>query len=167
MGDAQEVAQALTGMDFVLIGCSVLTAMGLCVALKALWDKFVAATGITTKQAEARKRESKTIDEHEEKLKDLEVKYEHIEKTALLMLEDVKETKQVLEMMQDKIDSNQRARLKDRIGECYRIYHSRGCWSAMEKEAFGDLISAYETAGGKNSFVHTICLPESYTWKVV
>lgn len=31
----------------------------------------------------------------------------------------------------------------------------------MEKEAFEDLIADYEAHGGENSFVHSICKPES------
>ena len=37
----------------------------------------------------------------------------------------------------------------------------------MEREAFNDLISDYEAHGGQNSFVHSICEPESQTWNVI
>ena len=37
----------------------------------------------------------------------------------------------------------------------------------MEKEAFDGLIEEYEEAGGNNSFVHDIVMPESYTWELV
>lgn len=60
-----------------------------------------------------------------------------------------------------------RAEMKDKISQLYRYYHEKQEWNDMEKEAFGDLISEYEDAGGKNSFVHTIVQPESYTWKVI
>lgn len=31
----------------------------------------------------------------------------------------------------------------------------------MEKKAFEDLIADYEAHGGENSFVHSVCKPES------
>lgn len=57
--------------------------------------------------------------------------------------------------------------IKDRISQAYRIYHEKGEWSYMEKESFGDLIRDYEAHGGKNSFVHDTCEPESNLWKVI
>ena len=60
-----------------------------------------------------------------------------------------------------------RAEMKDKISQLYRYYHEQQKWNDMEKEAFGDLIDEYEDAGGKNSFVHSVVQPESYTWKVI
>jgi len=64
--------------------------------------------------------------------------------------------------MQKKSDASERARLKDRIGQAYRNYHERGSWSEMEKESFEGLIYDYEQHGGENSFIHSICEPESF-----
>lgn len=58
-----------------------------------------------------------------------------------------------------------RAELKDKISQSYSHYHAVGEINAMEFEALNDLIEEYESAGGKNSFVHTIVQPEMYTWK--
>lgn len=69
--------------------------------------------------------------------------------------------------MQNKTDATERARLKDRISQAYRYYHEKGHWNRMEKEAFEDLIKDYEAHGGKNSFVHSICEPESCTWELI
>ena len=60
-----------------------------------------------------------------------------------------------------------RAEMKDKISQLYRYYHEQQKWNDMEKEAFSDLIDEYEDAGGKNSFVHSVVQPESYTWKVI
>ena len=35
----------------------------------------------------------------------------------------------------------------------------------MELEALEDLIEEYESADGKNSFVHTVVQKEMYTWE--
>lgn len=58
------------------------------------------------------------------------------------------------------------AALKDSIRHCYSVYHERGSVTEMEKESLEDLIASYEDAGGKNSFVHSLVVPEMYTWKV-
>lgn len=57
-----------------------------------------------------------------------------------------------------------RAEMKDKIGERYRRYHSKGEINDMEYEALCDLIDEYEAAGGENSFVHSVVQPEMYTW---
>ena len=72
-----------------------------------------------------------------------------------------------LDNMSIREDESERRKLKDRIAQAYRSYHDKGEWTSMEKEAFSGLIEDYESRGGKNSFVHEICQPESYTWKVV
>ena len=69
--------------------------------------------------------------------------------------------------MQDKNDFKERAKLKDRISQSYRFYHKEQKWTSMDKESFNDLIRSYEAAGGKNSFVHSTCEPESETWEVI
>lgn len=57
--------------------------------------------------------------------------------------------------------------LKDRIRHHYDVYHERKTITPNEKESLIDLISSYEEAGGKNSFVHTLVVPEMYTWEVL
>lgn len=69
--------------------------------------------------------------------------------------------------MSDKNDATERAALKDRIAQRYRKYTNEKQWTQMEKESFIGLIRDYEAHGGKNSFVHDICEPESYTWTVI
>lgn len=59
------------------------------------------------------------------------------------------------------------AELKDKIGSSYRYYHEKGEINDIELEALEDLITAYEEAGGKNSFVHSVVQKEMYTWKQV
>ena len=69
--------------------------------------------------------------------------------------------------MQEKNDSKDRAKLKDRIAQSYRYYHKEQKWTSMDKESFNDLIRSYEASGGKNSFVHSTCEPESETWEII
>lgn len=60
-----------------------------------------------------------------------------------------------------------RAELKDKIGQSYRYYHSIGKINDMELEALKDLIDEYESADGKNSFVHSVVQKEMYTWEKI
>lgn len=72
-------------------------------------------------------------------------------------------------------DTDKLAEYKDKIGQSYRYYKSRKYsaeepypyWNIMEKEALMGLIRAYESHGGKNSFVHSTVEPQCLTWKVV
>lgn len=60
-----------------------------------------------------------------------------------------------------------RAELKDKISQSYRYYHSLGKINDMELEALEDLIEEYESAEGKNSFVHSVVQKEMYTWEKI
>lgn len=60
-----------------------------------------------------------------------------------------------------------RAELKDKISQSYRYYHSFGKINDMELEALEDLIEEYESAEGKNSFVHSVVQKEMYTWEKI
>ncbi len=90
------------------------------------------------------------------------------------VVEDLKETNESILSISNRINENEekrrsseRARLKDRIGQIYRHYHSIKEWNTMEKEALEDLINEYENAGGENSFVHSVVQKEMYTWKEI
>lgn len=74
---------------------------------------------------------------------------------------------QKLDDMTERENERQRAKLKDRIGEMYSYFHESQKWNHMQKEALTDLITAYEKAGGLNSYVHEIVQPESYTWELI
>lgn len=91
---------------------------------------------------------------------------------------------EALNMIGDKIDNmqevtdkrfkdseernNQRIKteLKDKILRAYNVYHEKGQWNEMEREAFNDFIKEYEKVNG-NSYVHSVIIPESYTWEVI
>lgn len=72
-----------------------------------------------------------------------------------------------LDEMEAKNDASEMAKLKDRIAQSYRHHSASRRWSRMEEETFRGLITDYEAHGGKNSFVHSICEAESYTWEII
>lgn len=60
-----------------------------------------------------------------------------------------------------------RAELKDRISQAYQYHHAKQEINNMELETLEDLIEEYESADGKNSFVHSVVQQEMYKWKLV
>ena len=121
---------------------------------------FLATFGSKFEWLEKRKKESNLLKKHDEMLNEIVVETKATsDKVSVLG--------QMIVDMQQKTDASERAKLKDRISQAYRYYHDKGEWNKMEREAFNDLIRDYEAHGGQNSFVHSICEPESQTWNVI
>ena len=72
-----------------------------------------------------------------------------------------------LDQMQKVTNRRVQADLKERIRQSYQVYKSEKSWNTMEKEGFMGLVTEYELAGGTNSFVHDIILPDVETWEVI
>lgn len=125
-----------------------------------LFDYFKERFGISTNASRREKEQSETI-------ATLKTEVEQIKKDQTEVMECLNGLKTSVDKMQEKQDSADRARLKDRIGQAYRYYKEKGEWNLMEKEAFNDLVISYELAGGQNSFVHDVCVPASLEWKVI
>lgn len=73
--------------------------------------------------------------------------------------------------MKEITDRRDRSRLKDRLLQAYRYYtnaesNPNHTWTNMEAEAFWDMFSDYEDAGG-DGFMHTTVQPEMQKLKVV
>lgn len=116
--------------------------------------------GLENKWTKKRNMESKMLQSHEQKLNQVSTDTKAIN-------DKINVLGQMILDIQTKADTSKRAELKDRISQSYRYYHSRGKWNLMEKEAFDGLIRDYESHGGENSFVHSICEPESCTWEII
>lgn len=68
---------------------------------------------------------------------------------------------------EEKENKRVRAELKSSISEIYRHHHATGQINDIELETLEDLIEEYESAGGENSFVHSLVQKEMYTWEKV
>lgn len=68
--------------------------------------------------------------------------------------------------MQRRNDENEAARIKDRVAQAYRYYHSTGKLTKMEKEALEENIKAYSQYSS-NSFIHSVVEKELPTWIVI
>ena len=78
---------------------------------------------------------------------------------------------QSLANMKEVTDRRDRSRLKDRLLQAYRYYTNEDSnpshtWTNMEAEAFWDMFSDYEDAGG-DGFMHTTVQPEMQKLKVI
>lgn len=100
---------------------------------------------------------TKSIQEINDKLD--KMKYD----TDMRFLENQKQ----LQETKEKTDKRTRAEMKDKISRAYRYYHAKKTWNYMEKEALLDLIEEYEVAGGKNSFIHSVVVPEMCLWEEI
>ena len=145
---------------YVIAICVVLFCLEKLINVK---DFFFNRFGIETKSSLEKKKSEESLKRLENKVEEINL----IKQDINTIGNKVDTLTEVITVMQEKDNINKRANLKDRISQSYRYYHERQCWNTMEKEAFDDLIRSYEDAGGKNSFVHTICEPESNTWKLI
>lgn len=78
---------------------------------------------------------------------------------------DLKSVMKSINDMEEKNNLSKRADLKEKIERIYRECHKNMTCTDTSFETLKDLIEDYERHGGINSFVHTLVLPEMYTWK--
>ena len=158
--------QHLFDLDFRVLFSSVVIFMAGWIALKSLLTKFSEATGIEMPWMRSERERAEQVEELHRRVNLIDEKVVEIANSVTSMTDTVNTLSNTLNGVEKRLDANEAAKLKDRISESYRYYHERHEWTSMEKEAFHDLIEAY-TQYSTNSFVHTICEPESETWNVI
>ena len=158
--------QHLFDLDFRVLFTSVVVFMVGWVALRSLLLKFSEATGIEMPWMVKERERAEQVQELHRRVNLIDEKVVEIANSVTSMTDTVNTLSTMVTGVEKRLDANEAAKLKDRISESYRYYHERREWTSMEKEAFHDLIAAY-TQYSTNSFVHTICEPESETWNVI
>lgn len=156
----------LADIDYRVLFTSVIIFMAGWVALKALLSKFSEATGIEMPWTRRERERAEQVATLNNRVNMIDEKVVQIANSVSGMQDTVNKLSDTVVNLETRQDANEAAKLKDRISESYRYYHERQEWTSMEKEAFHDLIAAY-TQYSENSFVHTICEPESEVWRVV
>lgn len=148
------------------------------IAIVKFFDFVLDRFGVETKSMRRIREQKEDIQKMHDQIKELEVErkldVERSEKNDEEIKHSITELKATVTSLSEIVletreneNKSRRAQFKDRIGQAYRIYHEKQEWRQMDKEAFDDLVRAYESVGGSNSFVHTICEPESQTWKLL
>ena len=69
--------------------------------------------------------------------------------------------------LQEREEETKRAEIKHSIEKAYRECCDTKVCTDTQFETLKDLIQAYEKHGGTNSFVHTLVIPEMYTWELI
>lgn len=123
--------------------------------------------GITSKRKLAEERQEKEIENLKAHAEKTDGNFEKVFTSIETLQESINTVSDRVAEMQRRNDENERSKLKDRIAQSYRYHKSHGYWSSMDKEAFNDLVKAYEAAGGKNSFIHSVCIPNTLQFDVV
>lgn len=131
------------------------------------WDYIIERFGITTKKAIKEQEQSDAIKKLQEHAEKTDNNFDAINHNLEELRQCLHGLSDQVAAMGEKNDAAERNRLRDRIGQAYRYYSDRGEWTSMEKEAFDGLISSYESAGGQNGFVHTVCIPASLGWRII
>lgn len=72
-----------------------------------------------------------------------------------------------LSEVQERDAETKRAEIKHSIEKAYRECCDTKVCTDTQFETLKDLIQAYEKHGGTNSFVHSLVIPEMYTWKLI
>lgn len=85
---------------------------------------------------------------------------------------NIKEISMAVDKIQETIDDmnkknseTKRAEIKEKIARIYAECHTTMTCTDIQFETLEDLIKRYEAHGGENSFVHTLVLPEMFTWR--
>ena len=164
--------------------CIILAAL-IIIGVKEISEKVLISLGLRTNKSIEKEKLTERLDNMQKEIdefktnrvhdreqsfdiqKQLTEKQESIESSLIDIKNIVNGLVVTIQGMQEKNDSKDRAKIKDRISQSYRFYHKEQKWTSMDKESFNDLIRSYEAAGGKNSFVHSTCEPESETWEVI
>lgn len=113
----------------------------------------------------------KRIADDEKRITSLEDEVKAMKKDYEILLEDnhrnfdyiTKKIDGIVEAINGILEYNKnrdKADLKEQIRSKYDVYHEKQSITKNEKESLMDLISSYEAAGGDNSFVHSLVLPE-------
>lgn len=156
---------------------------GVSVGVFLSWLGAIVAASVTLYKWLEKYRDLKnTIESYKKTVAKNKSDIEELKKEVALMKEDFKTIKTEedadFEKLNSKLDClsrsiseildynkvRDRADIKNQIRSLYDTYHTRQSITKNEKETLYDLVSSYENAGGINSFVHTLVVPEIPTW---
>lgn len=159
--------QNLFSLDFKALFASVVILMVGWVALKTIVKKFTEAFGIEfawTKKIREQEERNAKIDKH---MDDIDKQTTAIKEDIIALTATVGKLSESMEIMQSKQCASERARLKDRILQAYRLYKKKGTWSEMEREAMLGLIQSYRENGEYNTYVNEVIAVDIENFKII
>ena len=173
-----EIKEILGSIPFSIVIEIIVAIVGIWIAYKKLQDKIIGSY-------EERRQQREDIDEALEgvralpdyRKKSIEVQKElkdtdkKILDTCKLIQDGVNANQQILNERLDKLEDRERNALRAKILEMHRLFTSKKknpmqAWTEMERDAFNDLITDYESLDG-NGHVHTVVIPEMHQLRVI
>lgn len=181
-----EMITELFKQDFPSIITGVFVILSAIIAIYTIVGKFSEIIGKPVKWIKSKNDDHALVINTAKELKILQEKHDESVRQSIRHDEIIKDTVLDLSKKVDSLasdlcemrkiqDDDKLAEYKDKIGRSYRYYNERKYsdklptpyWNEMEKESLEDLITQYESHGGKNSFVHSVVEPEIEKWKVI
>lgn len=166
------------GMTVAFVIEIVIAIVGIFIAYKKLKDKIIGSY-------QERQQQKEDIEEALEgvralpkyRQKSFEIQQElkntdqSILDTCKKIQDGVKENQKILVDRLDKLEDRERNALRAKILDMHRTFTSKKmnpmqAWSEMERDAFNDLITDYESLNG-NGHVHTVVIPEMNMLRVI
>lgn len=166
--EAKELFGAMT-IGFVIE--AVMAIIFIWVAYKKLKDKIIGSY-------REREQQSRDIDEALKGVRSIPTMKTELKNTDDKILDicktiqdGVNENQRILNERLDKLEDRERNDLRAKILDMHRLFTSKKknplqAWSEMERDAFFDLISDYESLKG-NGHVHTVVIPDMNMLRVI
>ena len=150
LNEAKELFGAMT-VGFLIE--AVMAIIFIWIAYKKLKDKIIGSY-------EERKQQKEKIDEAVKSKESIDKLVE----TCNNIKDKMDENQSIITERLDRLEDRERNDLRAKILEMHRLFTSKKknplqAWSEMEKDAFFDLISDYESLNG-NGHVHTVVIPQ-------
>lgn len=145
--------------------------IGIWLAYKKLRDKIIGSY----KEREQQKSDIKKALDGAEAVPTLkeELKFseDRIVDLCQTIQDGVNENQRILNERLDRLEDRERNSLRAKILDMHRLFTSTKknpmlAWTEMERDAFNDLISDYESLNG-NGHIHTVVIPEMHTLRVI
>ena len=129
-------------------------------------DWLIEKIGIKSRRQLAEEKQDRDIKELNDHAKRSDENFDKIFHSINNVKDSINTLSQQVGDMQSRAAENEAARIKDRVAQAYRYYHSVGKITRMEKDALEENIKAYSQYSD-NSFIHSVVEKELPTWIVV
>jgi septal ring factor EnvC (AmiA/AmiB activator) len=159
--------QSLLSVDYKSLFVSVVIVMVGWVTLKTIFDKFTAASGIEFSWSRKIREQKERTAKMEKHMDDIDKRTTSITEEIKTLTNNVNTLAENVTAMQEKQCASERARLKDRILQAYRLYKKKGSWSEMEREAMLGLIQSYRENGEYNTYVNEVIAVDIENFKII
>lgn len=156
----------------------VVAIVGIFIAYKKLKDKIIGSYQERQQQKEDIKEALegvRALPEYRKKSFEIQQELKETDKsildTCMKIQDGVKENQKILVDRLNKLEDRERNALRAKILDMHRMFTSKKmnpmqAWTEMERDAFNDLITDYESLNG-NGHVHTVVIPEMNMLRVI